>query len=68
MLEDLAVWFGCNPSLQDPILCIINTILILPGVVGLSSVFLLYIMAVPIVIWAMCINLVKYIRQRIRGD
>jgi hypothetical protein len=67
MLEDLAVWFGCNPSLQDPILCVINTTLIIPGVMGMFFVFILYIIAIPIALWVLCRNLVGYIRQRVLG-
>ena len=51
MLDDFALWLGCNPSMQDPILCAVNTVLILPGLIGVMSVFLIYLLAVPILIY-----------------
>jgi len=42
MLEEFALWIGCNPIQGDLTLCAINTVLIAPGIMGLSFIFILY--------------------------
>lgn len=68
MIEEFAVSLGCNPSLQDPGLCIINTLLILPGVMGLFSVLILYMIAVPILAWMGVSYFVRYMNSKLRNN
>lgn len=42
MLEEFAIWIGCNAMHGNLGLCAINTVLIAPGVMGLFSIFILY--------------------------
>lgn len=65
MIEEIAVWLGCNPSLQDPGLCIVNTLLITPGVFGLFSVLILYFIAVPMAVWYMIVNMIHTIKEKL---
>ena len=68
MLTDIAVWFGCNLAIQDPGLCVLNTILIFPGLMGLFLILLLYIIAIPIGLWFLGKNIIRYIRHRQSQD
>jgi hypothetical protein len=65
MIEEFAVWLGCNPSLQDPALCAVNTLLIGPGVMGLFSVLILYVIAIPILAWMGIRYLVRYMSDKL---
>jgi hypothetical protein len=67
MIEEFAVWLGCNPSLQDPVLCAVNTLLMGPGVMGLFSVLILYLMAIPILAWMGVRYLVQYMSDKLKG-
>lgn len=64
MIEEIAVSMGCNPSLQDPGLCVVNTILILPGVFGLFFVLILYFIAIPMLVWYMIANMIRLTREK----
>ena len=65
MIEEIAVWLGCNPSLQDPGLCIVNTLLITPGVFGLFSVLILYFIAVPVILWYAIANMIRAAAEKL---
>jgi len=67
VIEEFAVWLGCNPSLQDPTLCAVNTLLMGPGVMGLFSVLILYLMAIPILAWMGVRYFVQYMSDKLRG-
>ena len=67
MIDDLAVWLGCNGMVQDLTSCAVNTLLIYPGVIGLMSVFLLYMIAVPILLWMQVHYLARFVTRKLRG-
>jgi len=67
MIEEFAVWLGCNPSLQDPTLCAVNTLLIAPGIIGLSSVLILYLISIPILALMGLRYLFQYMTDKLRG-
>jgi hypothetical protein len=67
MIEEFALWLGCNAMHGNLELCAINTLLIGPGVIGLSSVFLLYLMAIPVLAWMGVRYLVQYMTDKLRG-
>jgi hypothetical protein len=67
MIEEFAVWLGCNPSLQDPVLCAVNTLLMGPGVIGLFSVLVLYLISIPILAWMGVRYLVQYMSDKLKG-
>ena len=68
MIEEIAVWLGCNPSLQDPGLCVMNILLITPGVFGLFSVLIIYFIAIPVIVWYMMINMIKLAIEKISEE
>lgn len=63
MMEEFAVWLGCNPMTQDMTLCAINTVLILPGLLGMGLMFVGYLIALPLLL----LSLLKRGYLRLRG-
>lgn len=64
MIDDLAIWFMCNPMQGNLALCAVNSILIYPGIFGLFSVLLVYIVGIPLLIWMQVKGAVKLITER----
>jgi predicted membrane-bound spermidine synthase len=67
LIEEFALWLGCNAMHGNLELCAVNTLLIGPGVIGLSSVFMLYLMAIPILAWMGIRYFVRYMTDKLRG-
>ena len=63
MIEEFAVWLGCNPTMQDPVLCAMNTVLILPGLAGMMLLFMGYMIGIPFLLF----SLLKRVYFRLRG-
>ena len=53
MIEEFAVWLGCNPMTQDMVACAFNTVLILPGLFGMMLLFLGYLIAIPFLLFSL---------------
>jgi hypothetical protein len=68
VIEEFALWIGCNAMHGNLELCAVNTLLIGPGVIGLFSVFLLYLIAVPIMAWMGLSYLVRYMNSKLKND
>ena len=63
MLEELAIWLGCNPMHGALPLCAINTLLIAPGVMGLFLIFILYFFGIFFLIYTGVMSAVKALRR-----
>lgn len=53
MIDDLALWFACNPNLDENlVLCIINRMLIVPGIFSMFFIFLMYAVgSLTLMVW-----------------
>jgi hypothetical protein len=63
MIDEFALWLGCNVLHGDLALCAINTLLIAPGVMGLFSIFLLYFFAIFFLIYIGGRSVVRALRR-----
>jgi hypothetical protein len=63
MLEEFAIWLGCNPMHGELSLCAVNTVLIAPGVVGMFSIFLLYFLALFFALFAVMRGVIRTLRR-----
>ena len=63
MLEEFAIWLGCNPVRGDLTLCAVNTLLIAPGVVGMFSIFILYFFGAFFLLYAGVMSAVRALRR-----
>jgi len=68
VIEEFALWLGCNPMHGNLELCAVNTLLIGPGVIGLFSVLMLYMIAVPILAWMGVSYFVRYMNSKLRNN
>jgi hypothetical protein len=63
MLEEFALWIGCNAMHGNLGLCAINTVLIAPGVMGLFSIFILYFFGAFFLLYAGVMSAVRALRR-----
>jgi hypothetical protein len=63
MLEEFAIWLGCNPMHGALELCAVNTVLIAPGVVGMFSIFILYFFGAFFLLYAGVMSAVRALRR-----
>lgn len=68
MFEEFALWLGCSAMHGNLELCAVNTLLIGPGVIGLSTVFMLYLIAIPILAWMGVRYLIRYMSDKLKGE
>ena len=64
MIEDFALWLGCNAMTQDLALCAINTLLILPGLMGMFALVIVYAVLVPYLACFLVMSLIRKIRDK----
>ncbi len=63
MLEEFALWLGCNPMHGELTLCAVNTLLIAPGVVGMFSIFILCFFVVILLLYTGVRSAVRALRS-----
>jgi hypothetical protein len=68
MIEEFALWLGCNAMHGNLELCAVNTLLIGPGIMGLFSVMILYLMSIPILAYMGVRYLVQYMNEKLKND